>query len=115
MPIHDREHNGPVIKVATNEWVLLANRLFLSGAAAAILYYASDIRTATVELRKDFNQSQLINEARMSKIEGQLSVFDSAVRMQTRTIEQHETTLQSLWSRIYEMNTRMSLIPKNTP
>lgn len=113
MDDHHDGHKSPIIKAVTNEWSLFAYR-FVTGACALLMtWWVLDLKTATQEMRKDFNASLLVNEARISKVEGQMSVIDNAIRMQTKSIETHETTLQSLWSRIFEMNTRMP--PRPTP
>ena len=101
------DSQNALIKVATNEWALFAYR-FTTGACALLMtWWVLDLKTATQEMRKDFNASLIANEARISKVEGQMSVIDNAIRMQTKNIETHETTIQMLWSRIFEMNTRV--------
>lgn len=103
--------DSPIIKTATNEYVLLANRVFVSGCAAIIVWFATGIRQDTTELKREFATYQLVNEARISKVEGQMSVIDSAIRMQTKNIETHEITIQSLWSRIYDLASGRQTVP----
>ena len=102
MPDSANGSKSAVIKAATNEWSLLAYR-FTTGACALLMtWWVLDLKTETRDMRKDFNASLLANEARIAKLEGQMGVFDTALRMQTKNSETHETTIQALWSRIYD-------------
>ncbi len=108
----DSGHKSTLIKAVTNEWALLAYRFTTGGCALLMTWWVLDLKMATQDMRKDFNASLIANEARISRLEGQMSVFDNSLRMQTRSFEAHETTLQNLWSRIYDLNARF---PSSSP
>lgn len=92
------------INAAKNEYVLLLYRAVTAGCCLFMTWWIMDLKNATQEMRKDFNISLIMNEARIAKLEGKVDVIDVAVRMQSRSIESNQTTLQSLWNRMYELN-----------
>lgn len=96
--------DDPLIKVATNEYTLLLYRFVTAGCALLMTWWVLDLKTATTDIRKDFNASLLLSEARIAKLEGKVDVIDVAVRMQSRSIEGNQTTLQALWNRLYDIN-----------
>ncbi len=112
MPDSGNGSKSTLIKAVTNEWALFTYRFTTAACALLMTWWVSDLKTATQEMRKDFNASLIANEARIAKLEGQMSVFDTALRMQTRNLETHETTIQSLWSRIYDLG---RVTPKPPP
>lgn len=108
------EKESELIKVAKNEYVLLLYRFVTGGCALLMTWFIVDIKSATteirketVDIRKEFAEYKTTQEARISKLEGAQSVIDTSIRMHSRTLETQETTMQSLWSRMYEMNARM--------
>jgi hypothetical protein len=95
------------INAVTNEYALFMYR-FVTGACALLMtWWVFDLKIATQDVRRDLNAYQLLQESRISSVEGKISVIDNAIRMQSKNIETHETALQSLWSRIFDMNSRI--------
>lgn len=103
----DSNSENPVIHVAKNEYVLLLYRFITGGCALLMTWWILDLKNATQDVRKDLSAYQLLQEARMSNVEGKISVIDSAIRMQSKNIETQENTIQALWSRIFDMNSRI--------
>lgn len=95
--------NSPIIKTATNEYVLLANRVFVSACAALLVWFATGIRTDTADLKRDFVIYQLADEARLSKIEGRVSAVEGSVEVHRRRLEGQDTDIRSIWTRIYDL------------
>jgi CO dehydrogenase/acetyl-CoA synthase gamma subunit (corrinoid Fe-S protein) len=100
----EEHEKSPLIKAATNEYTLFAYRVVTSGCAILMTWWVLDLKEMTRELRREFNASLVLNEARLGKLEGAVSVIDNAVRMQSRAIETNQTSLQQLWHRLYEIN-----------
>lgn len=100
----ERNGDSPLISVAKNEYVLLLFRLITSGCALIMTWWLLDLKTDTKEIRRDFNASLVMNEARISKLEGTMSVIDNSIRMQSRVIETHENAIQAMYNRIYDLN-----------
>jgi hypothetical protein len=100
----DHEKKDPLIRAVTNEYALLLYRFVTGGCALLMTWWVLDLKNATFDIRKDFNASLVANEARLGKLEGAVSVMDNAIRMQSRTIETNQTSIQQLWNRMYEFN-----------
>jgi hypothetical protein len=100
----EQDDKSPLIKAATNEYTLFAYRIITSGCAILMTWWVLDLKETAKELRREFNASLVLNEARLGKLEGALGVIDNAVRMQSRSIESNQTSLQQLWHRLYEIN-----------
>lgn len=108
-------HDGPIIKAATNEWVLLANRLFLSGSAAVIILFASGIRDDTASLKREFIAYQLTEEARISKLEGEVRSFQGTIEVHRKRLEGNDNDIRGLWSRLYDMASGRATNPTRPP
>lgn len=94
------------IHVVKNEYALFTYRFVTAACCLLMSWWVFDLKSATQDMRKDFNASLIMNEARISKLEGAVSVIDSSVRMQSRLLETHENVIQSIWSRIIDLNAR---------
>lgn len=101
---HDKSKG--FISAVTNEYSLFAYRFITGGCALLMTWWILDLKIATQEVRRDFVAYQLLQEARISSLEGKVSVIDGAIRMQSRNIETQENAIQTLWSRIYDLNQR---------
>lgn len=99
-----KEDESSFIHVVKNEYALFAYRFVTGGCALLMTYWVLDLKNATYDIRKDFNASLVANEVRLGKLEGTVSVMDSAIRMQSRSIESNQTNVQQLWNRLYDMN-----------
>lgn len=104
---------GPIIKAATSEWVLLANRIFLSGSAAVILAFAAGIRDDTAALKRDFTLYQIAEEARVSRLEGSVRMLEGSIDVHRKRLEGNDNDIRGLWSRLYDMASRFT--PTKTP
>lgn len=99
---HDRTKG--FINAVTNEYALFLYRAITGGCAMLMTWWVLDLKNATYDLRRDFNASLLASEARISKVEGKVEVIDGAVRMQSRSLETNQNSIQSLWNKLYELN-----------
>ena len=107
--------NSPIIKAATNEYVLFANRLFLSGCAAVIVFFATGIRQDTADLKREFITYQLVEEARLSRLEGKMGAMEGSVDAHRRRLDSNDTDIRSLWARIYDLASGRSTTPGRPP
>jgi hypothetical protein len=102
---HDKSKG--FINAVTNEYALFLYRFITGGCALLMTWWVLDLKIATQDVRRDLNAYQLLQEARISNVEGKVSVIDNAIRMQSKNLESHETTLQAIWSRLFDMNSRI--------
>lgn len=110
---------SPVIKVATSEHVLLSWRLgvgLLTTAATTMggvaLAWLSDIRTGQVSIAKDFAAYQLGQEARLGRMEGELSGIKGSILVHRDRLIGLEGDMRTVWQRLYDTRTPVS---KGTP
>lgn len=108
------EGEGPLIKAATNEWVLLANRLFLSGSAGVLLLYATGIRDDTATLKREFVAYQIAEENRLGRLEGQMHSLEGSIEVHRKRLEGNDSDIRSLWARVYDIASGMAR-PKPNP
>lgn len=114
MPTNGGE-NSPIIKRATNEYVLLANRVFVSACAGILVWFATGIRSDTADLKRDYTISQLAEEARVSKLEGRVSAVEGSVEVHRRRLEGQDTDIRSIWTRIYDLAAGRPTPPRALP
>lgn len=103
---NDQEKTG-FIGAVTNEYGLFTYRFITASCAILMTWWMNDQRMETKEIRKDFTASQIIDEARMSKIEGAVGVINSVIQLQTKIIEAQGLTLTQHNTRLIEMNSRI--------
>lgn len=99
------------VHLATNEYGLFAYRCITGGCALLMTWWVFDLKVETKDMRRDFTAYQLAQEIRVARLEGVISVVDSAIRMQTKNLEVHDNTIQNLWNRIYELNAKTHNMP----
>lgn len=100
------------IHAVTNEYSLFLYRFITGGCALLMTWWLLDLRTSTQEMRKDFVAFQLSEEARISKLEGQVNGVIGSIEVHRRRLDNSDNTLQTIWSRIFDMNSRIPQ-PKN--
>lgn len=109
------EGEGPIIKAATNEWFLLLVRVFMGSAVSLLVALAVGIRDDTASLKRDFFNYQLTEEARISKLEGAMSAIAGSIEVHRKRLEGNDNDIRGLWSRLYDMASRMGSNPRTPP
>lgn len=109
-----------ILKKATNEWTLLSWRAgvaFLSSCVAIMsslaLVWLADIRSSQSSLAQRFVDFQLVNEARLGRVEGELGQVKSSAVVHRDRLINVETDVRTLWQRLYDSRTPQS--QKGTP
>lgn len=109
------EEPSGIIKVATNEYALLGNRIFVSGCAAVLVFFASGIRDDTTTLKREFVAYQLSEEARLSRIEGTIKGMEGSIEVHRKRLEGNDNDIRSLWARIYDLASGRATPQRSTP
>lgn len=101
MTAHDAE--AKLLRAFTNEWVLLLFRSFMSVTLGICAWFLTDMKSGQKELATQFNDFRLTNEARISKVEGEVGLLRGSVEVHRRRLEGNDTDIRSLWGRIYDI------------
>lgn len=106
---HDDNGNGrrsKLVKAATNEYVLFFYRFVTAGCALVMTYWVADLRSDAKEIRRDFNLYQITEEARISKIEGQVGEIKGAVEVHRQRLSDGDADRRDLWKRVFDLVAR---------
>lgn len=95
--------NG-VIKTATNEWVLLLFRSFMSVTLAICAWFLTDMKSGQERLAAQFNDFRLTNEARISKVEGEVGLLRGSIEVHRGRLTGLDAETRSLWGRMFDMS-----------
>lgn len=111
------DEKSPVIKAATNEWLLLAFRvgaLAFGGVAAAlgtlIMMGVTDLRSSANELRFDLQDmrrtiavNRLEDANRLGRVEGQVVEIKGSLDAHRRRLDGNDADIRSIWNRLFEL------------
>ena len=94
MSVKDGE--SEFIKVAKNEYLLFLFRFCISACSLLMTWFILDIKSDTKDVKKEFADYRITQEARIAKLEGMLGVFDTSIRMHSTTLDSHERRIYDL-------------------
>lgn len=104
----DKEQS-PFIKAVTAEGALFTWRTYMAGAAAIITAFTYDIKSGTSELKKELTEYRLLQESRISKIEGEMGQMRGTISTHRDRLSGNDADIRALWGRVFELR------PQNPP
>lgn len=96
------------VRIVTHETLLFSFRSGMIGLLTLACWWLGDLKNDSRELRRDFVEFKLAEAERLAKVEGQVSGLVASVEVHRKRLEGNDTDIRSIWSRIFDMSSRLS-------
>lgn len=120
------DEKSPIIKVATNEYMLLALRVGMNVGVGLVGYMVADgfhdikasiidVKHDITDMRRQYADDRVASAIQLGKIEGQVGELKGTVEVHRSRLTEADIDRRSLWQRVFELSRGQQQPPRAVP